>query len=124
MDTRPVIAVIGATGTQGGGLIRTLHADPARTFLARAVTRDPESPAAARIAAEGSEVCFGNLDEPGSLGRAFQGVHGVYAMTNYWSTAARSASSRKRTISPPQLGAPACATSSGPLSRTHAFAYL
>ena len=84
MDTRPVIAVIGATGAQGGGLIRAIHADPARTFLARAVTRNPESPSAVRMAAEAAEVCFGNLDETGSLARAFRGAHGVYAMTNYW----------------------------------------
>ena len=84
MKTRPVIAVIGATGTQGSGLIRAIHGDPARAFHARAITRNPNSPSAAALAAEYAEVCCGNLDEPDSLARALHGVHGLYAMTNYW----------------------------------------
>ncbi|HEY1130232.1 MAG TPA: NmrA family NAD(P)-binding protein, partial [Roseateles sp.] len=38
---RPVIAVFGATGAQGGGLVRALLRDPWRRFAVRALTRQP-----------------------------------------------------------------------------------
>jgi hypothetical protein len=46
MTPKPVIAVIGATGAQGGGLARAILADPARQFALRAITRKPDAPAA------------------------------------------------------------------------------
>jgi uncharacterized protein YbjT (DUF2867 family) len=84
MHSVPVIAVIGATGAEGGGLIRAIRAEPARKFVARAVTPDPSSPWLAELGAQGVEIHFGNLDEPATLERAFKGAHGVYGVTNYW----------------------------------------
>ncbi|HRQ63556.1 MAG TPA: NmrA/HSCARG family protein [Xanthomonadaceae bacterium] len=84
MPTRPVIAVIGATGAQGGGLARAILADPARQFTLRAITRKPDSPAANALAQAGAEIVHGDLDEPETLARAFAGAWGLFAVTNFW----------------------------------------
>ena len=56
MSEKKVIAVLGATGAQGGGLVRAILADPDGGFAARAITRDPSSEAAQALAALGAEV--------------------------------------------------------------------
>ncbi len=82
-DSR-IIAVIGATGAQGGGLARAILADPARTFTVRAVTRNPSSDNAKALAAAGAQVVAADLDDSASLERAFAGAWGVFALTNFW----------------------------------------
>ena len=84
MPAKPVIAVIGATGAQGGGLAQAILADPARQFALRAITRKPGSAAAAALTAAGAEVVQGDLDDPATLARAFGGAQGVFAVTNFW----------------------------------------
>lgn len=84
MTSRPLIAVIGATGAQGGGLARAILADPARSFSVRAITRKPDGAAARALAALGAEVVAGDLDDAHSLAPALHGVHGVFAVTNFW----------------------------------------
>lgn len=84
MKKQPVIAVLGATGAQGGGLVRAILADPERRFAARAITRKPEAPAARALAALGAQVVYGDLDAPASLDAAFAGAHGVYVVTSFW----------------------------------------
>lgn len=81
---RPLITVLGATGAQGGGTVRALLADPARRFAVRAVTRHPYGAAATALAAAGCEVVPADLDHQSSLERAFDGAHGVFAVTNFW----------------------------------------
>ncbi|MBX3618594.1 MAG: NmrA/HSCARG family protein [Rhizobacter sp.] len=83
MATPPIIAVVGATGAQGGGLVRAILSDPARRFRVRALTRNPRS-VPARALGTGVEVVQASLDDAGSLMRAFEGVHGVFGITNYW----------------------------------------
>ena len=56
MSGKKVIAVVGATGAQGGGLVRAILADPRRPFIARALTRDVHSDKAKALAALGAEV--------------------------------------------------------------------
>lgn len=82
--TRKIITVIGATGAQGGGLARALLADQSGEFLLRAVTRKPDGEAARALAASGAEVVSADLDDAGSLRRAFEGAHGAFCVTNYW----------------------------------------
>lgn len=79
-----VIAVLGATGAQGGGLVRAILADPSGGFTARAVTRKVDSDKAKALAAAGAEVVAADLDDVESLKKAFAGAHGVYAVTNFW----------------------------------------
>jgi len=78
------IAVLGATGTQGGGLVRAILADPEREFAVRAVTRDPGSAKAQELAAAGAEVVAADLDDEGSLRAAFDGVYGAFVVTNFF----------------------------------------
>lgn len=78
------IAVLGATGAQGGGLVRAMLADPARRCIPRALTRNPASGPAQALAAAGVEVMQADLDDVDSLARAFAGMHGVFAVTNFW----------------------------------------
>lgn len=56
MKEKKVIVVVGATGQQGGGLARAILADADGEFAVRALTRDPHSEAARRLAAQGAEV--------------------------------------------------------------------
>jgi uncharacterized protein YbjT (DUF2867 family) len=79
-----IIAVTGATGAQGGGLIRTILAHPDGGFTARAITRDPHSEKAKALAALGVEVVQADLDDEASLEKAFEGAYGAYCVTNFW----------------------------------------
>jgi uncharacterized protein YbjT (DUF2867 family) len=78
------IAVVGATGAQGGSLVRAILEDPGRGFAARALTRDPQSEKGRALAKLGAEVVAANLDDVDSLRRAFAGAHGAFCLTNFW----------------------------------------
>ena len=84
MDDRKVIAVIGATGAQGGGLVRAILSDPDGGFAARAITRDADSDKAKALAALGAEVVQADLDDPASIIRAFDGAYGAFCVTFFW----------------------------------------
>jgi uncharacterized protein YbjT (DUF2867 family) len=84
MSDKKIIAVVGATGAQGGGLVRAILADPDGGFRVRAVTRKPDSPAAQALAAAGAEVVAGDSDRPDGLDAAFHGAHGAFCVTNFW----------------------------------------
>jgi uncharacterized protein YbjT (DUF2867 family) len=84
MADKKIIAVLGATGSQGGGLARAILADPDGGFACRAITRDPSKDQAKALADAGAEVVSANLDDVESLKAAFAGAHGVYAVTNFW----------------------------------------
>jgi|GEM_PF-50045 len=81
---KPIIVVTGATGAQGGSLVRALLADPARTFAVRAVTRNAKTDNARELARLGADVVKADLDDLASLKRAFKGAFGAYCVTNYW----------------------------------------
>jgi len=84
MPDNKIIAVVGATGAQGGGLVRAIVADPSSGFSARAITRDPSSDKAKELARLGAQVVAGDLDDEQSLRRAFEGAHGAYCVTFFW----------------------------------------
>ncbi|GMV38327.1 MAG: nucleotide-diphosphate-sugar epimerase [Myxococcales bacterium] len=84
MSDRKIIAVVGATGAQGGGLVRAILADTSGAFAVRAITRNPASPKAQALAAAGAEVVAADLDDQASLERAFAGAHGAFCITNFW----------------------------------------
>jgi hypothetical protein len=84
MADKKIIAVLGSTGSQGGGLCRAILADSAGGFACRAITRDTSKDKAKALAAAGAEVVKGDLDDVESLNKAFAGAHGVYAVTNFW----------------------------------------
>jgi uncharacterized protein YbjT (DUF2867 family) len=78
------IAVVGATGAQGGGLARAILADTAGGFTCRAITRDPGKDAAKALADAGAEVVKADIDDVESLKKAFAGAHGAFCVTNFW----------------------------------------
>jgi uncharacterized protein YbjT (DUF2867 family) len=84
MADKKIIAVIGSTGSQGGGLVNAILADPNGGFAARAITRDPSKDKAKALAAKGAEVVQADIDDVESLKKAFAGAYGVYGVTNFW----------------------------------------
>lgn len=86
MSEKKIIAVIGATGAQGGGLARAILDDQDGPFTLRAVTRNPDSDSARALAAMGAEVVQADIDDKESLGRAFSGAYGAFCITNFWET--------------------------------------
>lgn len=84
MAERKIIAVLGATGAQGGGLCEAILDDPNGGFTCRAITRDPNKDKAKAFAAKGAEVVQADLDDVQSLEKAFAGAYGVYGVTNFW----------------------------------------
>ena len=83
MDKK-IIAVVGATGAQGGGLVRAIVNDPNGGFAARAITRKKDSDKAKALAKMGADVVEADLDNAESLKKAFAGAYGAYCVTNFW----------------------------------------
>lgn len=84
MSDKKIIAVVGATGAQGGGLARAILDDPNGPFALRAITRDVKSAAARAFAERGAEVVAADLDDEASVRAAFTGAHGAFVVTNFW----------------------------------------
>jgi uncharacterized protein YbjT (DUF2867 family) len=74
---KKIIAVIGATGAQGKGVVNALVNEGA--FNVRAITRHPE-----KYSGKAHEVVFGDLNNVQSLKDAFKNAYGVFVVTNFW----------------------------------------
>lgn len=76
-----LISVLGATGNQGGSIVKTfLH----HGWHVRAITRNTSSEKAQRLTEIGAEVVEANLDDAASLLTAFQGSNVVFAVSDFW----------------------------------------
>ena len=84
MSDQKVIAVLGATGAQGGGLVRAILNDPNGGFAARVLTRDVNGAKAKEFARLGAEVAAVDVDNPESLKKAFAGAYGAFCVTFFW----------------------------------------
>ena len=84
MSDKKIIAVVGATGAQGGGLVRAILNDKGSEFAVRAITRDVNSDKAKSLAALGAEVVTADIDNPQSVIEAFRGAYGVFCVTFFW----------------------------------------
>ena len=84
MASRKIIAVVGATGAQGGGLARSILDDAGGEFAVRAITRDPQSDKARALATAGADVVGADLADVDSVRRAFEGAYGAYCVTFFW----------------------------------------
>jgi uncharacterized protein YbjT (DUF2867 family) len=80
-NTQKLIAVVGATGQQGGAVVRALQANG--QFKVRALTRNP-----AKHPKLGDEVVLADFNRPETLQAAFAGAHGVFLVTNAWEAGA------------------------------------
>ena len=76
-NNKKLIAVIGATGQQGGGVVRALQASG--QFKVRALSRNP-----GKHRDLGDEVVKADLEHPETLNAAFEGAHGIFLVTNFW----------------------------------------
>lgn len=72
-----IIAVIGATGSQGKGVVDALVKEG--TFKVRAITRNPE-----KYTGKAQEVVKADLTDINSLTEAFKNAYGVFVVTNFW----------------------------------------
>jgi uncharacterized protein YbjT (DUF2867 family) len=84
MSDKKIIAVFGATGAQGGGLVRAILSDPQSGFGARAITRDVNSEKAQALAKAGVEVVAADIDDPDAVRKALEGAYGAYCVTFFW----------------------------------------
>jgi uncharacterized protein YbjT (DUF2867 family) len=76
-----LILVSGATGQQGGAVVRNLLE---RGFGVRALTRDPAKPAGKELAGLGAEVVSGDLEDRASIERVLEDVHGVFSVQQFF----------------------------------------
>ncbi len=83
--TKQIVAVLGGTGRQGGGVVDALIR--AGKFAVRVASRNPASDAARALAARGVEVVKADLLDPSSIRSALEGAHGAFVVTNFWETA-------------------------------------
>lgn len=81
---KKILAVFGATGAQGGGVVRAILNDKKSEFTVRAVTRDATSEKAKELANIGAEVIEADIDDRQSLKRALAGAYGAYFVTFFW----------------------------------------
>jgi uncharacterized protein YbjT (DUF2867 family) len=84
MSQNKTIAVMGATGAQGGGLVRAILNDKQGGFTARAITRNVNSDKTKALAKMGAEVVQADVDNEESIRKAFEGTYGAYCVTFYW----------------------------------------
>ena len=84
MSDKKTIVVAGATGAQGGGLVRAILNDPDGSFAARGITRNVDSDKARALAEAGAEVVTADFDDAESLDLAFAGAFGAFLVTNFW----------------------------------------
>ena len=84
MSNKKIITVFGATGAQGGGLVRAILADEKSEFAVRAVTRDTSSEKAKALAALGAEVVAADIDNTNTIREALKGSYGAFFVTFFW----------------------------------------
>ena len=84
MENKKIIAVVGATGAQGKGLINAILNDKEGGFKVRAITRNASSDKAKELAKLGVEVVEANVDDKATLVKAFEGAYGAFCVTFFW----------------------------------------
>jgi uncharacterized protein YbjT (DUF2867 family) len=84
MANKKVIAVVGATGAQGGGLVCAILNGPKSEFTVRALTRNPDSEIAKEFASRGAEIVRADVDDRESMRKAFEGAYGAFCVTFFW----------------------------------------
>jgi len=80
--SKPIIAVVGGTGSQGGGVVDALLARD--RFSVRVLTRNVDSERARTLAGRGVELVQADLNDAPTLEPAFEGAHGAFLVTNFW----------------------------------------
>ena len=81
-EKQQLLVVIGVTGLQGGSVARVFLQDP--KWRIRGVTRDPSKATGKPLRDAGVELVAGDLDDPASLDRAFDGADAIFSVTDFW----------------------------------------
>lgn len=81
---KKIIAVVGATGAQGGAVVAALLNDPSGEFAVRAITRNSDSDKSIALAKKGAEVIEADTSDKSSLVKAFKGAYGAFCVTFFW----------------------------------------
>lgn len=86
MAEKKILVVFGATGNQGGSVIKSVLSDPKTSseFKIRGITRDPSKPNAQALTAKGVECVAADIKSKDQIKLALQGAYAVFAVTNYW----------------------------------------
>jgi uncharacterized protein YbjT (DUF2867 family) len=86
--SKQTIVVFGATGKQGGSVVKSLLKDPktASKFHVKAVTRDTSKDSAKALTSLGAEVVSADLNKPETLSPIIRGAYGVFLVTNWMET--------------------------------------
>ena len=86
MASKKILVVFGATGNQGGSVIKSILGDSkiASEFKIRGITRDPSKPNAKALEAQGVECVAADINNREQIKHALQGAYAVFAVTNYW----------------------------------------
>ena len=84
MADKKIIAVVGATGAQGSGVVRAILNDKSGGYAVRALTRNVDSDKAKELARLGAEVVAADVDDVESLKKAFAGAYGAFCVTFFW----------------------------------------
>ncbi|CAG9997189.1 unnamed protein product [Clonostachys byssicola] len=94
-SAKPLLVVLGATGTQGGSVLTHFLSMSPSPYALRGVTRDPSSPKASKLVEQGVDMVAGNFDDPASLEVAFKGASAIFSVTDYWNPMADVAQHQK-----------------------------
>jgi len=86
MSPPKLLTVFGATGVQGGSVVKAVLAHPtlSKQYKVRAITRDPSKPNAQALAERGVEPVKADMENADSVRAALAGSDAVFAVTNYW----------------------------------------
>jgi hypothetical protein len=82
MAITKLIAVLGATGNQGGSVVDTFLEESG--WRVRGITRNATSSKAQSLVSRGVEVVEADMDVLSTLESAFQGVHAIFVVSDYW----------------------------------------
>ena len=85
-QSKKLLVVLGATGNQGGSIIRSYLSKPPlqSEWHIRGITRDTSSPSSLTLSASGIDMVAGTLDDPDSLVAAFANATAIFAVTDFW----------------------------------------
>ncbi|KAH6968326.1 hypothetical protein HG530_007568 [Fusarium avenaceum] len=84
MSSPKLIAILGATGNQGGSVAKSFLSEP--DWKVRAITRNPTSSKAQALSSQGAEVVKADLDDPRTLTAAFDGAHAIFVVSDFWAS--------------------------------------
>ena len=81
MQTPKWILVLGATGKQGGAVVKHLLASG---WKVRALTRKPNTEKVNALKQQSVDVVVGDMEDPPSLEKAMEDVYGAFSVQNFW----------------------------------------